>query len=357
MNICLISPNLNQGGNERDIVVIANLLHNHQCAAHVYLFRKEGVLLEKLSPAVSISSIGPFRMRYAIWRFTCDMIQLENQVVVVMCFDTACIIGILKILGVLKCPVVYRESSQPVKYAGAFFSKLYSLVFNKFDLIVAQTNAAREQLHRLGVQQGKIKVMHNPLELTRKTPSINKSACLKLLCVGRAEQVKGFDRMIDAVVQIRHAGLNVQLKIIGGGSLHGCLLQRVRELKAEDFIHLPGHQVNPFAVVDGDEIFVLSSYYEGQPNVLMEALATGLRCVVSAAGGGAQEMMQNVGLGAFVIDDSEDFKSALHEKLLLASRLSATDMSRAQDLFFHQYDVSHVRDFYLAELSRLYDGR
>ncbi len=62
-----------------------------------------------------------------------------------------------------------------------------------------------------------------------------------------------------------------------------------------DRVHFPGFQVNPCQWFHHADLFVLASRYEGLPNALLEALASGCPAVVTACPGGSYEVARHVG--------------------------------------------------------------
>jgi glycosyltransferase involved in cell wall biosynthesis len=86
------------------------------------------------------------------------------------------------------------------------------------------------------------------------------------------------------------------LVIIGGGPLAGSLAKLVRKLGLEDSVTLAGPQPNPWAIMTHCDAFVLSSDYEGQPMVILEARVLGLPVVATAFSSVASALEPGAGL-------------------------------------------------------------
>lgn len=100
-------------------------------------------------------------------------------------------------------------------------------------------------------------------------------APVRILNVGRLNPVKGQALLIEAVAQLRGAGVDVRCTIVGEGDERATLAARIRELGLGDRVELAG-PVGQDRIRDYYEradIFCLPSFRESLPVVLMEALA------------------------------------------------------------------------------------
>jgi CDP-glycerol glycerophosphotransferase len=97
--------------------------------------------------------------------------------------------------------------------------------------------------------------------------------------VGRLSPEKNHARMIRAFAAVHAKNSNCRLIIVGDGPLRPQLAGLIRELGLQRSVWLAGHQENPHAVLKSADCFVLSSNYEGQPMVLLEAAIIGLPIV------------------------------------------------------------------------------
>ena len=98
------------------------------------------------------------------------------------------------------------------------------------------------------------------------------------------EQRKGQEHLIEAVSELRK-NYPIHLFLAGEGSNRQNLERQIKELDAEEYVHLLGRRSDVNCVLSNSDIFVLSSYHEGLPNSLMEAMAMGLPCVATDVGG------------------------------------------------------------------------
>ena len=81
------------------------------------------------------------------------------------------------------------------------------------------------------------------------------------------------------------------MNIIGKGPLEGLINKKIEKLNLNNHIKLLGFQSNPYAFIKESDLFILSSFYEGMPNVLMEAMAIGVKIIATNCQCGVKELL------------------------------------------------------------------
>lgn len=112
------------------------------------------------------------------------------------------------------------------------------------------------------------------LELLRDHPTSS-----VFVSVGRLSPEKNHARLVRAFAVVHEANPATALVIVGDGPLFDELQGIIRDLGLGGAVWLAGHQSNPHALMAAADCFVLSSNYEGQPMVLLEAAIIGLPIV------------------------------------------------------------------------------
>ncbi len=131
------------------------------------------------------------------------------------------------------------------------------------------------------------------------TPPVERE---KFICaVGRLNEQKRFDILIDAFASISEKIPEHKLIIFGEGELRKELEEKIASLGLEKRIFLPGTDPKSVKVVNRADVFVLSSDLEGMPNVLMEAMAMGVPCVSTRCDMGPEELIEN-GKNGILVD-------------------------------------------------------
>jgi CDP-glycerol glycerophosphotransferase (TagB/SpsB family)/glycosyltransferase involved in cell wall biosynthesis len=121
--------------------------------------------------------------------------------------------------------------------------------------------------------------------------------------VGRLSSEKNHVRLIKAFNLVHQENPHTRLVILGSGPLRDRLAELIEELGLTSDVLLAGHQPNPYVIVANADCFVLSSDYEGQPMVLLEALILG-RPIVTTAFGSVRGALPE-GYGRVVKRDTE----------------------------------------------------
>ncbi|HYO40525.1 MAG TPA: glycosyltransferase [Nocardioidaceae bacterium] len=100
--------------------------------------------------------------------------------------------------------------------------------------------------------------------------------------VGRLSPEKNHARLIKAFAKVHEDHPATRLVILGGGRLEQELDELVLSMGLESVVTLAGQVDNPYAIMAEAHCFVLSSDYEGQPMVILEARLLGLPVVTTA---------------------------------------------------------------------------
>lgn len=124
----------------------------------------------------------------------------------------------------------------------------------------------------------------------------------QFVTVGRLSPEKNHERLIRAFGDVHRDWPDSRLVIIGSGPLEARLRGLVTDLGLEDSVVLTGMLRNPWALMAQCDVFVLSSDYEGQPMVILEARVLSLP-VVSTAFGSVHGAIED-GVDGLVVDRS-----------------------------------------------------
>jgi len=187
--------------------------------------------------------------------------------------------------------------------------RLMKRFFPRADLVVAPSQGVIEDVAAItGIAPETYRVVYNPVyrpEITRLSreslshPWLATPEVPVILAAGKLKPQKDFETLLRAFARV-HAQRAVRLIILGRGPLQRTLLELAQQLGVQDDFQLPGHVKNPYAFFRRAAVFVLSSAWEGLPNVLIEALACGCPVVSTDCPSGPREILDAGRVGRLV---------------------------------------------------------
>ncbi|HEY1379580.1 MAG TPA: glycosyltransferase [Gemmataceae bacterium] len=173
--------------------------------------------------------------------------------------------------------------------------------------------------------------------------------------IGRLSPEKGFDVLIRAAAQLCRAGTDLHVVIAGEGAARPDLEALIAELGVGDRVRLLGHCGDTRGLYEALDLFVLSSYREGLPNVLLEALAMEVP-VVATRVAGVPRLIRDGETGILVDPGSVDSLAAAMARLLgdpeARGRLAAGGRRLVVDRFSFAARMNKVRAVYDRLLDR-----
>ncbi len=212
----------------------------------------------------------------------------------------------------LRAKVCSAERGDPYTLP-LLWKKIAKWVFRKSDACFFQLAAAQD-FYGSTVKQ-KSFVIPNPFILSSEVPVYKGRRNKTIVSAGRFVIEKGYDTLIKAfsIIEPKHPGY--RLIIYGEGPLLIEYKQLIESLGLSEKVSFPGYSNNVADSVKEDGIFVLSSRYEGIPNVLIEALSVGIPSIATdCSPGGPRFLMDNGRRGLIVrIDDVEGMAEAILE--------------------------------------------
>ncbi|WP_340063254.1 glycosyltransferase [Ascidiimonas aurantiaca] len=181
-------------------------------------------------------------------------------------------------------------SKLSLKIAKIFYPLLYNRCYKLFSNSVYINQDLKENF---GITIP-MEVVYNPIELPKNTlvPSSikNTEAPFKIINVGTLNTRKNQQMIIAAIAQL---GTKYELSVLGNGHLENDLKNQIITLQLEKQVFLKGRVKNVNTHLLASDCFVLSSFTEGFPNALLEAMAVGLPCISTNCLSGPLELLHD----------------------------------------------------------------
>ena len=192
-------------------------------------------------------------------------------------------------------PVVVAERVDPAHHPIPLpWTILRRLVYRRAFAIAVQTRSIAAYFP--ASWRDRIAVIPNPVPVV--APSAPESrrpqgARRSIVGMGRLERQKGFDLLIRAFASMAGERPDWDVRILGEGSERPALLSLIGSLGLEGRVALPGREAEAAAALRRADLFVLSSRYEGFPNALCEAMASGLPVVAFDCPSGPADIVRD----------------------------------------------------------------
>jgi glycosyltransferase involved in cell wall biosynthesis len=327
--IAFLLPSLGGGGAER---VAIRLMHSFRAAGHkveFVLMRREGELLGEIPPDVRIVELGVSRVRQAIRPLVRYFHETDVDAVQARMWPLTIAAIIARRIARSKVRLVVSDHAVLTRhFAGrpltiAAMGLTMRLFYPWADARLVVAKAAADDFARLsGLPRDSFDVIYNPVEgpegdfgSTTDIEALWGDTQRRIITVGTLKSQKNQALLIRSFARLRETGA-AKLMILGSGPLESELKQLATSLGIADDLIFPGFAANPWPYYASAKLFVLSSDYEGYPNVLVEAMRAGLAVVATDCKSGPREILEDGRYGRLVpVGDELGLAMAMEEEL------------------------------------------
>jgi glycosyltransferase involved in cell wall biosynthesis len=195
-------------------------------------------------------------------------------------------------------------------------------------LICESQLMADDLIHNFSIPPTCITIIHNPFDtegvqkFAKTDPVAPRTARYRFISLGRLSPEKGIDRALRALALL--PDLDFEYLLIGDGSSKNELQALAAELGIEKRVKFLGAMKNPFGYLASADLKILTSHYEGFPNVLGEAGACGVPIITFKDLGGIKEIIVE-GMNGFTVENGN-----IHDLAAAILRGVETDFDHAK---------------------------
>ena len=144
-------------------------------------------------------------------------------------------------------------------------------------------------------------MLDNPLDVNRIPARYTGERRRVVAAAGRLHEQKNFELLIRAFARFYKTHHEYSLVIYGEGPERERLIKTANRLGIAGAVELPGQSKTLLQDIVDCSMFVLSSDYEGMPNVLIEAMASGLSCIATDCPIGGVHALMTDGVDGLMI--------------------------------------------------------
>ena len=195
---------------------------------------------------------------------------------------------------ILRFKVLIRLNTSINKYINNFFKRIiFKFFYSLSDVIIVNSKFFQRELSKINLKSYLILNLISPDKKRGELFFFRKFKGLKILNIGRLTDQKDQITIIKSLAILKKKKINFRCSIIGRGSYYHILTSEIKRLKLGKNIKLIGFRNNAEKYISQSDIFVLSSKYEGLPNVLIESQKYGVPIISSNCPTGPNEILMN----------------------------------------------------------------
>ena len=287
ISVGFVAGSLSYGGAERQLFYIVKTLHEHGIRVHVFCMG-QGEYFEKaiLELGIPVTRVGIHRNRilrliylfFAIRKSKVKILQSQH-------FHTNIYVSIIsRLLRIQEIGAIRNNVLDEVAPLRVFGK--VCLILPR--LIAANSSIGIENAVLLGRPRSKLFLLPNVVDTDYFSPNYLtkiKDQCLQIVSIGRLVSQKRFDRLLRIASICKEKNLNFLITVYGDGILKEEILKNVTNLHLEENVNILGSVGDLRKVYQNADLLILTSDYEGTPNVILEAMACGIPVIATNVGG------------------------------------------------------------------------
>ncbi|MCL4237375.1 MAG: glycosyltransferase [Anaerolineae bacterium] len=284
--VCFVAGTLGQGGAERQLLYMVSALSQMGIQCQILsLMHGEFYHSRLLDIGVPVIYVGRFGLPLLrlfsiireVRRWRPDIVQSAHLYTNLYAAIAARITGSISI-GANRNSVVH--DIQPLGYWG-------KLCLRYPHAVVTNSAQSLQTIRKNALTLRPVFLLENAVDCEQFEPRLTPrepASSIYTLAVGRLVGQKRHDLYLRAVVGARQTAPNLLARIVGEGPQRTALEDLVAELNIGDVVEFLGAQCDMAPIYQQADMLVLTSDYEGTPNVVLEAMACGLPVVTTRAG-------------------------------------------------------------------------
>lgn len=331
-HITIFLPHFDNGGVERMLVNLANGFNMLGARVDFIVCRRDRPYLNLLHENIHLMELGNTG-EAAIVTATRGYLRKERPIAMLCAKETSLELALKARQGSGSTTRIYARavtnSSRQLMDKNIvvrwFRRAALRRMYRDVDGVIAVSAGVAEDARTIAnLSADKIQIAPNPVI----TPQLHDMAATPLnhpwfspdqppviLGVGRLSRAKNFPLLLEAFARVRRQR-DCRLLILGEGRQRAHIENLADRLGVRPHVKLPGFVENPYPFLRHAALFVLSSHWEGSPNVLTESLALGTPAVATDCPSGPREILQDGRYGALVpLDDPDALATAMLDSL------------------------------------------
>ena len=301
MRIVFVLAGLGAGGAEKIVNILAHHRNDQNDKIHVIAINSEQQ--QSFFPyrnSIEVEYLGGNRKfpigttAYRLFALRRRLKAIQPDLVVSFLTKINILVG-LATLSLGMATIMSERNNFKLQKMHPFWRLAVPITARGAKYLVMQTSLARSFLP--DQLKAKAVIIANPVTVPASLVRLPGNGT-RFVAVGRMEKQKGFDLLLQAFARVALQLPVVSLVIFGDGPERASLERQALTLGIADRVRMPGVTNSPGDWLSAGDVFVLSSRFEGFPNVLLEALMAGMVTIAFDCPWGPAEILSppNAGL-------------------------------------------------------------
>ena len=335
--ILFFLPSFAGGGAEKVAITFVNNLPIKDYEIHLTVLNSFGKLQNTTNSNIVVHDLKVKRLRYGLLKIIKNIKHVKPDII----FSTFINLNIYLLFCKFffkKIKFIIRAESVPsVHFKFLPYSKLYKYLYNKLyrksDILIASCKIIYDEFYLIGADKKIIKLIPNPVEnilnVNEKNYIREDGEGIRVVAAGRLSEQKGYDYLLEVISIIKS---NIHCTILGEGILEKKLKQLALKLNINQNVKFEGYVDNPYPYLKGADALLITSNFEGLPNIALESLYLGTPVIATPNCGGLKEL-KNV----LVVEKGSQFVNAVNnirinknfkKKILLDKKFNVENVIR-----------------------------
>jgi glycosyltransferase involved in cell wall biosynthesis len=325
-NIAVFIPSIESGGVEKNLFLITNFLSSKMdhitlitCDNYDFKFANINIIRPKFKFISKLSR----KMKYLICLILLISQILKKKKLLIFSFQANFYATI--ITKIFNQKIIIRSNSSPTGWSNSIIRNiLFKFLYKLPDHVIVNSQDFKKELKKKFNRSAH--VIYNPLNkkeikiLSKKKINFKffkDKKYFRVMSMGRLVDQKDFITFLNAIKIVKKK-IKIRVLLMGSGILKDKLKKFIKFNKLESSIKLINFQKNPYKYLKFADIFVLTSKFEGLPNVLLESATLKIPIISTDCNTGPREILNgNKGGLLFKVGDYNQLA-----KQILASKLN-----------------------------------
>lgn len=363
-NILIIHQNLENGGAEKQIVYLTNLL-SQVYNVHLVILENKNIVHSvnknvdfihlDYDESESFLKLGPIKS-YKLIRNICgdikEIIKRKNIDLVIAYKDREVLFSYI-VSCFVKVKVLVSQRGD-YNNLPLYWQIILKYVYHHCNGVIFQLPSVQKFY---SMSDKNSKVIPNPSTLVFSDDIYGAYASKKILSAGRFQDRKRFDLLIKAFSIVNKKYPEYELFIYGDGNERKNLEALIDELKLSEKIHLPGFIKDVIRNNLDAEMFVFTSDSEGIPNILIEALSAGIPCIATDCLPGGADFLLNHGENGLLINRNSIDALVKSIYMYIENRQQALEYGKKGKRYMENFSEEIVNNKFLSYVNNILESR